>query len=303
MRYIITKNTLDFIGQIDINKEEYNEIKDSIRFLSTILQIEETFDILIENYFEYEMSLMNASFHNILHIVDKDFLNNAKLNICRRIANLFSSFRMYLDHTKHHLSSIYGKKSQQYLQFEENRKFEYDTNLSYRIIEELRNYSQHRGYPIYGFTLEAKRHDTEQLSDLHYSTTPYIITSEFENDKKFKKSVYKEMKRLSDKINLKILLREYIESLGKIHEKLRGLLKTDIGIRDKAIFNVIGRFIIKFGKEESIIGLVIAQVDSKDNFLEKINIIDDLTYNRKQFESKNRNLINFKARIVTSNIS
>jgi len=303
MRYTITKDTLDFNDHIDITETKYFEIKNSANNLIEAVLIEEKFDILIENYFEYEMTLLNSSLHNLLYSLDKDYLMDARSQITRRIINFLSTCRMYLDHSKHHLSNIYGKESKIFKKFNEKISIEYDSKLSYRIIEAMRNYAQHRGYPIYGIMLEGKLLDGDIKKDRLYSTTPYLIPSEFENDEKFNKSVYEEMKKFSKKIDLKMVVRDYIESLGSIHQKLRELLKKDIEVWDKSIFEVVDIFKMKFGENITRIGLVIANLDSKGKFKEYVNINKDLSDRREKFELKNRNLKNLKERIVTSKAS
>ena len=47
-----------------------------------------------ENYVEYEMVLLNTSFHFLLHSIDRDRMDNEKINLYRRIINFLSSCRM-----------------------------------------------------------------------------------------------------------------------------------------------------------------------------------------------------------------
>jgi hypothetical protein len=84
---------------------------------------------------------------------------------------------------------------------------------------------------------------------------------------------------------------------------MRELLKKDIEIWDKSIFEGVDIFKKKFGENINRIGLVIANLDSKGKFKEYVNINEDLPDRRKKFELKNRNLKNLKERIVTSKAS
>ena len=133
--------------------------------------------------------------------------------------------------------------------------FEYDSNLNYRVMDALRNFVQHRGFPLSGCKYIAKRiNDADDSEpDLLYTIMPYLNLDQIKADKKFKKKVADEMQGLGDVIDMKPIIRGFISSIGNVHQKVRQVLKDDICVWENYWFEIIQRFKNEFGiKEENI---------------------------------------------------
>lgn len=94
---------------------------------------------------------------------------------------------------------------------------EYDSCLGYRVIEALRNYAQHRGLPVHNLQYNSTFHPDSPNDSSEHSITPSLRVSRLKEEKKFKSSVLKELEAIGDLIDLKPLVRQYMESLGRIH--------------------------------------------------------------------------------------
>jgi len=79
----------------------------------------------------------SMQFHNVVH---------TSLN--RRLSNLLSSIRLFLDHSEFAFKRKYGKKSEEVEAFKKYASEKYDSSFSYRFVYKLRNYVQHCGIPI-----------------------------------------------------------------------------------------------------------------------------------------------------------
>lgn len=66
--------------------------------------------------------------------------------------NYLSAVRNYLDAFAHTLSESFGKDSNIYVDFGKKKSQFFDANFSYRLVEQLRNYCQHRKTPIHTIT-------------------------------------------------------------------------------------------------------------------------------------------------------
>jgi hypothetical protein len=66
----------------------------------------------------------------------------------RRSSNFLSSASAFRDRSKTRLSRLYGKESKELSSYESFVRSIYDENFSYRIMYNLRNYSQHENSPI-----------------------------------------------------------------------------------------------------------------------------------------------------------
>lgn len=65
------------------------------------------------------------------------------------IADYLRAVRAFLDYSKKHLSDRYGKDSDEVKVFERATHTEYDAHLSYRLMDQVRNYTQHVGGAVH----------------------------------------------------------------------------------------------------------------------------------------------------------
>ena len=213
MKYLIFNFTNDSPRYIEIEKEEFESILTARRNLFELLFLEEKSDFVTENYFEYEQELLSiASRQMIFTEFDYFSINKEKNLITRRIANLLSSCKMYMDHSSHHINNIFGNNSSLSLNLRKKEKSKYyDKYLGYRILDALRNHTQHRGIPIHKLVLSYKRDDNNDEIHLVYNTNPKIIIEPLLADDKFKSSIKEELSKVhvKNEIEIKPLIREY----------------------------------------------------------------------------------------------
>jgi len=291
MKYLISKHTSRSPGEIEIDETVYREVKVSRNNLFRMLFLEERLDILIDNYFEYENELLIVARMMIFNNEDYFSMGKDRYVINRRIVNLLSAGKMYIDQTIHHLNNIYGKNSSIPKEVEEYILSVYEMNIGYRFMEALGNYIQHRGFAIHGISFPHHRVQHEDKTELLYSVTPYIKITSIEGDTKFKSTVLEEMKEIQEngKIDIKSLIRDYIESIGMIHQKIRDLINDDINNWEISIKNIVNQYQSKFGNNASTAGLSLILSDDNDLLIEKTLIFTEFNKKRKKLEKKNRN--------------
>jgi hypothetical protein len=157
MRYGITTLVLGSPGLIEISNQDYENIKQARRILFEALYLEEKFDLLTENYIEYETDLLALSTrYMIFRDQNYSWFRREQNLISRRVINLLTACRMYLDQSEHHLHNIYNGDSPKLTDLEVEKSFQYDGHLGYRVMEALRNYVQHRGSPIQTIIFDAR---------------------------------------------------------------------------------------------------------------------------------------------------
>lgn len=226
------------------------------------------------------------------------FFNNnheERRAISRRILNLLSASRLYLDQSKHHLRSIYGSDSSQELLLKEEKSKQYDKLLGYRMMEALRNHVQHRGYPIHSITYSSKKVGDYVL----HTVIPQVQLQVLLDDKKFKRSVLSEMKDLGEKININRYIREFMEGLATIQSKVRDILAEDL-INWETLLNDIE---IKFKEANdptvTLAGLVLATEDNKQ-LIKTHPVVIDTVERRKALSSKNERLDGLSSQFVSN---
>jgi hypothetical protein len=305
MKYELARDVLGSSASIELSEAEYLQLKSAQKNLLEALFMEEKLDVVISNYLELETDLLSsAARHMVQRNQDYIWFQTERNLLNRRLVNLLTACRSYMDQTRHHLSNIFGNESDIVTKIEEYKAKQYDQYLGYRVMEALRNYVQHRGFPIHGITynsqwLESKSEDERKLL---FSLTPYMSPRDLEEDGKFKKSVLEEVKRLGDTLDIKPLIREYVGALSTVHERIREALREDIQIWEQTVLGALDRFLKEYPEEKSVIGLI-AVAESEDGVGDQpIHLFRDFIEYRKQFERKNSALENLAKRYVTSEI-
>lgn len=216
------KRTRKYISSVEADK-----ILRMNEFLSMINLIETNYDILINNFFDLYSSLSEISIRNNISFLFKptDSYYDER-TVIRRINNLLSSCRLFLDQNLAFLSKYDNQVLESYKA--ETHRF-YDSSFSYRLCEQLRNSMQHRCLPIelqYGkdFAYE------ENEKAYEYSILELNVHNLLSLDqKKIKTSFRDELKRLnSDKIDLWFHLEKYITELGKLMTFLRKNMESKL---------------------------------------------------------------------------
>src|SRR6266849_1778491 len=128
-----------FIGPwpfVDISAQEFELVKTAKHNLFVLLGVEEKFNLVIGNYLEYEQELLNlALVHMASHNPTWSSFHDAKALINRRLANLLTVSRLYIDQVKHDISSIYGKNASTTIQVRQAFSEQYDRLFGYRVME------------------------------------------------------------------------------------------------------------------------------------------------------------------------
>jgi hypothetical protein len=284
---------------VQISSEEFQEIKLAKANLLEAMFIEEKMDLVIENYLEFENDILASSAR---HMVQYDFSYlSAQVDrnlFARRLMNLLSACKAYLDQTAHHLSNIFGKDSQAAGQFIKSTNDRYDNCLGYRIMEALRNYAQHRAFPLHAIDRGSKWVKSESGQKLMFYTRPLMYLRELVDDDKFKKAVLAELKKIGQEIDLQPHVRDYIASLGTVHQELRNILRSPIGNWENIISSSMERFRTAHPEEYSVAGERILAMSEADY----IWLFKDFIDNRRTLAQKNQNLSSLTDRYVTNEI-
>jgi hypothetical protein len=166
-------------------------------------------------------------------------------------------------------------------------------------MEALRNYVQHRGYPLHGVSFNASW--VEDWNKARYGVTPYMKVAELAEDGKFKVAVLEELKALGETADIKPIVREYVDGLGKIHTEVRAQIRVVVEESDATIRGAIERYRRTEPIEDSVIGLAAVRREER-KYVDSVQLFEELLDYRKGFERKNRNLNNLARRYVTSEV-
>jgi hypothetical protein len=223
--------------EAEIAKERYDSVNRAKNFCLLAMGFEERFQLVLDNFHEWEMTLLNQAHHFLLwKATDHNAAMQDRLSLDRHLVNLLSSMRLYLDHTDHGLSTMFGNPSDQ---LESIKKFKgtlYDKHLGYRLLEALRNHVQHCGLPVHSISYNQSRVETLKKHVFVQSLVqPRLDFNELASNHGFKASVLKEIQQLGEKIDLRPFAREYISCLIELHYQIRNKV-SDVITQNRQIY-------------------------------------------------------------------
>jgi len=92
-------------------------------------------------------------------------------------------------------------------------------------MEALRNFVQHKGLPINITFLNHQKRDFDNKSFFEYGLEFSVKKERLESDKLFKSNILQETDNV---VNLKLYIRNYIESMSNVHIKMRSILADSV---------------------------------------------------------------------------
>jgi hypothetical protein len=257
-RYVLCRYALGQRGEIEIPEKEYLSLAGNIRTLIEISDLEEKYNAFIDNYFELERGLLEEALRAMIYAnFDPSGILDSKNTISRRIINLLTSIKLYLDSYPQHARRLLAGEALQDLKKAPSRA--YDRSLSYRTIEALRNYAQHEAFPVHGWTMRQSWDNSTEPSLLRATVSPSLDLSTLAKASQFKKSVLQELRSSGGPVELKPLIRECIEELSIVHEEFRAATKSLMDGAKNGIQGAVNRFTAEYPGNE--IGIVALPVD------------------------------------------
>lgn len=258
MKYFIRQRTLDSRLAVQIEFDKFNELKESQEILFAVQAIEEKYDLLIQNYLEFEQEILLELAKNMIFIKQEyDDFYEVKSVFNRRIVNFLTSARLYLDHISKHIRICTGKDKEEIKEILKSfTGKQYDTHLEYRFMEELRNYVQHYCLAVHSVENNSNRdqNNDQQVNGIKILACKKVL----QQDKKLRKI----MKDMDDNVELVQTTRIYMSSLSYIHNDIRSLIEERVNIARRTIEEAIGNY--KKVNDGSTIGLHICSIASDD---------------------------------------
>jgi hypothetical protein len=278
-----------------ISAETYASLKEALLSLMEVAYIEEKFDIVMENMFDLESEFLHITEKHLLFSSEWNRENWATLRVNRRAINLLTACRLYLDHTNHHLHKLFGKMSHQLVAIKQCKSSQYDHFFGYRFMEAMRNFVQHRGYPISQLVLVQNAVKNER-GDIGYPQSketlvredifPVCLFEDIKNDDNFKKAIIDEIETLDPPIvNMKLAIREYVEGINNIHRSIRKCVNDYAPHWERRVATAIAHAeqMMKYRGNR----LIAVKVDNKGKQIEHIPVSEKRIADIKKLVAKN----------------
>ncbi|MGK7882482.1 MAG: hypothetical protein AB4060_20630 [Crocosphaera sp.] len=232
----------------EINEDEFKQLQEAKNKLFHSFVLEEKLEFLLMNYAEIEKEAFSLTLDYMMtHNKGYEYLhvsNSLKL----KVFQFLSTHKFYEDTVKSTLKSIYGRHSGEYKIIENKFSSEYNNpDLFYRTISIIRNHAQHYDLPIEITKFNYKSVETNDGKKYKYNLQFCITVASLENNRNVSKELLNDIKNtFSEKIDLMFLIRNYLESIGKIHEEIRKVLKLNLEKWEKIMMDTIDNNYIKY---------------------------------------------------------
>ncbi|MFJ5283023.1 hypothetical protein ACIP66_04085 [Pseudomonas sp. NPDC088429] len=242
-RYCLTINVLGRNPEVDISKEEFENIKQCNAALNAALAVEEKYELITCNYLEYEQDLLNCALaHQLRFSADYTDMFDEITKFNRRITNILTSTRMYMDHMPRHLKRCLPAEDKTEVEsfFEMLTHGEYDAYFEYAFLEALRNHLQHAGLCVSQVTLDNRNYPVSDGGRLWENRTLVFTEKKLlDGNPDFKKSV---INRMPDKIELTTAIRVYIGCISRIHDKVRDKIQISVDAARASLEEILKKY-------------------------------------------------------------
>ena len=222
MKHCIHRGVLGNWPSLDISSENFQRLKQAKRALFILVGIEEKFEMLSQNYLEYEQLLLTLALeYMVSHSPEYSSMHDARSQINRRLANLLTMARLYIDQVKHDVSRLFGRDAAENSTICQSFSSQYDRLLGYRVLEALRNSMQHRDLPVTSVEYPSVHEDRDHGYLIRHQVVARISVEHLREDSKLKPRIIAELQAGGDRHDVTPFVREYVEGIARVHEGVR----------------------------------------------------------------------------------
>lgn len=231
MKYRIVSDYIDGKVDIELSKEHYDSLSAAIETIRKSTDAEEIFLVCVYNYEDYERHLLQSALTDMVYQKHhySDFWS-ISTRTHQHLANFLSSCRAYLDQIKTLAGGIGKEPSVLVADIKASTNKWYDDSLSYRFMEGLRNFVQHRGFGVHGLSFGHRwtPKGEQKMHRMHFWLEPYVLAARLAEDGNVKKSILAEFG--TETVPISPHVREYMRAIGDLQHLFR--IKTKQAVDD-----------------------------------------------------------------------
>lgn len=286
---------------VELDRPAFEEFTRARTGLVEALGIEERFNMLIENYAEFESELLQQGLYNMM-FEDSEWSRMANVihTFSRRLNNLLSTCRLYLDQIPGALNRMYKDDPHLVDAFKQACREEYDTVFSYRVMEAIRNYAQHRNLPVSRLSIHNTDFPGHEKTLNHHVVIPSLDLEKLRSDPQFKRSILRELDATGNQyIDVRMLVRKYIEALGRVHSNLQEAISTDLSTWDTLMEMLRNQFEKMWDGEPRSYVIVVCR-GSDGDVSEEGFVVEEAVKRRISLSRRNRYVTSYSRQVVSN---
>jgi hypothetical protein len=262
-QYYIIEYSIENSKKLNINRGKWDKIKQAKSVISHIRYIEQKYDLMISNYYEFERELLEQALDTSIRNPNRQSISLATLSLARQIINLITSISLYIDHVKkRHIGNLPFSDKKRETLLKELKDYQSNSN-DLKFIRNLRNYVIHRDLPLDSYTMKSswEKLENEEVEKGGHLIIPTIQKDKLLKDRKFSTNVVEKMIEDSEKIDLRIPIRKTIEIISQFNKSFRQQISNDFQSAKDIIKETIKES-NEFSKSNNKYCRVIREVDS-----------------------------------------
>ena len=235
--YVLRNRSQSSQLNIEIDADRYNALKDALTVQGIALELEEKFNLVMENYEEFEREILTITLAYMVRSQPTwGSMFSDRLLLDRQIVNLLNTGYLYAEQIERLLkkssTQIIGCtwKQAEAVFSEQSKK-----NPGYRIMVVLRHHFQHCSLAVRDISypsrveVKAEKWDEPLWS---YKLDLKLDMEALRRDRRGDRETLKELESLQpNQKDLILFIRQYIEGLGHVQNQLRKLTEAAV---DKA---------------------------------------------------------------------
>lgn len=274
MKYCVGRGVLAD-SFLDISADDFQNLEAAKRNLLVLLGIEEKYEMLMDNYLEYESSVLALALADMAsRTVTWSWFHDAMRLVTRRLANCLTVGRLYEDSMTHDLSIVYGRKADITTQIAGAFEMQRARLLGYRAMQQIRNCLQHRALPLKELACRAAWEEHKDRHIRHHCVTTQLDVQELRADRNIDRRFIGEMEQSDGANDITFLLRQYIEGLSCVHEELRAATNLHIEEWKSTLRQIMRRYSEACAEDISIV--VAFRLDDEDAIIEEVYVVRDV---------------------------
>ena len=135
MKYTIRVWAIGSYPELIIDEVRFNTLKQARLCLSAALAIEEKYELLISNYLDLEKECLNVTSDSMVRR-SKDYSDFFEIRLAfnRRVVNLLTSTKLYIDQIQQHVNSCFPDRSDIGSNVKSFFLYVYDKFFEYRFM-------------------------------------------------------------------------------------------------------------------------------------------------------------------------
>lgn len=296
-QFWLTSNVLGDRVRLPLTADEFQELKAAWLAVVEGLGLEERLGLVLDNYVEYEATLLRGALDSLIYagVSWSEFASRTH-TVNRRLVNLLSSCRSYIDQLQHAARSLFEQSAEERNQIKEWLSEQYDGLLGYRVLEALRNHAQHRGMAVHHLAVHfwwVKPGRTHSRTNV----VPSLIPARLRDDREFKREVLAELEERGEIVDLRPLVKEYISGISIVHGKVRGILKERLTDADERLLAARTRYRHEGGSRT---GVMAVRTNVDGAHVEEVPILTELSVRRHELTGRHVIHKNLWAHYVTN---